>query len=695
MLSKETLKLACDLMINLAKQEKKVEINRQVLGQNLDFDAYQVFAYLDIESKNYINEVNIMNFLQKRNGIPCTVEELQFLIFFYDENFDGKISYTEFLNLILSDNNYALRKSTRERVGSCYGKSILPFNVEYSMVKLLQRELELIRTTWTIIAELKTRNDFNIHDLFHYMKGYGCITAQSMKLFLQRNFIEFDEEDIRTIIKRLDINKDSKVNFCEFHAFFCFPNLNCTCCSSCNCNCQNTNNNNMSIYNSNNSNNNSYISQINAQLKQAINNNNNSYNNINNGFNTKLNMRQSPERTTKANKVQRAKSSNNLKINNTSNNKNNNNNNNSDMKSPSLYSEQDTAYLSPSLQLVPSAKKLFSSNNKNKTNQITNEKTNNNNNNNKINNPNNNKNNNKNKNNTQYQFYNNNKNNISDKNSSNNLNKNIYKNNTYTDKFYINNNKNNSNCICSSEKRKNCKYCNNYPCYCNEIEFKAAEQNFLKFLCQLIEIESKIEEAKINLLMRSDFNVEDAFRIFENPENETISFQDLQKGLKQLGIFASLKELKLLMRRADIKNRGYINYGDFFDLLVPFQKIYRDNAERRIPSSFMPSYNKSEIFLYSTKIYLTNLFRLIISCEDQLNIFRENLIGVKTQLEKIFNKIDNSGLDYITDMELYMYLKNNGIDCNEIDNSLIFIRFDKNRNGKVEIWEIEEELTPS
>ena len=169
MLSQETLRLSCDLMINLAKQERRVEINRQVLGQNLEFDAYQLFAYLDVESKNYINEINLMSFLQQRNGIPCTIAELQYLIFLYDENFDGKISYMEFLNLVLSDNNYALRKNTRERVGSCFGKSVLPFNVEYSMVKLLQRELELIRTTWTIIAELKSRADFNIHDLFNLL----------------------------------------------------------------------------------------------------------------------------------------------------------------------------------------------------------------------------------------------------------------------------------------------------------------------------------------------------------------------------------------------------------------------------------------------------------------------------------------------------------------------------------------------
>ena len=646
MLSKETLKLACDLMINLADYEKMVEINRQVLGQNLNFDAYQLFVYLDTESKNYINEINIINFLQKRNGISCTLEEIQFLIFFYDENFDGKLSYTDFLNFVLSDNNYDIRKRTRERVGSCYGKSIIPFNVEYSMVKLLQKELNLIRSTWVIIDELKSKNDFNVHDLFHYFKGYGCITSQSIKLFLQRNFINFKEEDIRFIIKRIDIDRDSKINFCEFHAFFCFPNLKCTCCSPCNYNCQNIPNNKIMNISTRNNN----LNQINSNTANI----NYCYdtNLPNNESNFKLKIRLSPERTNKIKNVKRAQSSNNLKIN--------------------IISQKDSVLLSPSLQIVPSVKRIYRPNkNYNDTN-------------NKIYNIN--MNNIQNK--TTNIFYNSSINNISDnKNKNNQLNSSM--------NYINNNNKNKKNKICLLEKKKKCEYCNNYPCYCSNIEFKTSESNFLKYIYKLVEIESNIEEAKINLLMHPDFNVEDAFRLFENPENENISFSNLHKGLKHLGIIASLKEIKLLMKRVDIKNKGFIDYSDFFDLLVPFQKKYRDNAERRIPSSFIPVYNKSDIFLLSTKIYLINLFRLIISCENQLNIIKENIVEVKIQIEKIFNKIDNNGIGYISDVEFYIYLKNNEIISNELQSSLVFIRLDKNRDGKIELWEIEEELCPS
>ena len=187
MLSKKTLSIVCDLLMNIAEKEKQVEITRQVLCQNLNFDAYQIFSYLDHESKNYINEINLISFLNKKNGIHFTSEELEFLILLYDQNFDARLSYSEFLNIVLSDNNYELRKKARERIGSCSDNPTIPFNVEYSLVKLFQKILNLIRTTRKIIEELKMRNDFNVHDLFHYLKGYGNITNESMKIFLEKN----------------------------------------------------------------------------------------------------------------------------------------------------------------------------------------------------------------------------------------------------------------------------------------------------------------------------------------------------------------------------------------------------------------------------------------------------------------------------------------------------------------------------
>lgn len=64
MLSIETEARVAKLLINLAEGEKSVEINRQVLSEQLDFDPYQVFKRLDSQGKNSIDEYDVVDFLK-------------------------------------------------------------------------------------------------------------------------------------------------------------------------------------------------------------------------------------------------------------------------------------------------------------------------------------------------------------------------------------------------------------------------------------------------------------------------------------------------------------------------------------------------------------------------------------------------------------------------------------------------------
>ena len=481
MLSKNTISIFCDLLMNLSEKEKQVEISRQILCQNLNFDAYQVFSYIDRESKNYINEINLMILLNKKNKIPCTLEELQFLIFLYDENFDAKLSYSEFLNIVLSNNNYELRKSAREKICSNYDISTLSFNIEYSLIKLFQKELDLIRTTRILIDKLKSRNDFNVHDLFHYVKGYGNITHESMKIFLEKNLILFDNNDLNNIMKRMDINKDSKIDFDEFHQFLCFPKLKCNCCSFCQCNCLISNKN--------------------------------------------------------------------------------------------FYCDKE--------KLNDKYYKYYDNNDLMQISNIKNEKYENSNCHNYIN----------------HSFSNNDINKIGNK-------KQLYSLNLFQDNI--------QNCCCH--------FCNHS--HIND-EINNSENKFLYYITKLIEYESKIEEAKINLIKRPDFNIEDAFLIFSNPQKEIISFSDLKNGLKDLGLYLSDKEVKLIMNRADLDKKTFLNFDNFFDLLIPNEKKFRVNSKKKFNEEICSKNHKSDIFLLSTKIYLINLIRLLIQCENELNLIKK------------------------------------------------------------------------
>ena len=171
MLSIETEARVIKLFINLFEGERTVELTRENLAIQRDFDAYQIFQRVDRERKNFVDEYNIVDFL-KSNSIYCTNSEARLILSFYDSNSDGNLNYTEFLNMILSDSNYSIRRLARDRIGYRSG-NILSYDVEYSLTRLLERELELARAVEILVGDVRARYDFNVLDIYTLIQGYG------------------------------------------------------------------------------------------------------------------------------------------------------------------------------------------------------------------------------------------------------------------------------------------------------------------------------------------------------------------------------------------------------------------------------------------------------------------------------------------------------------------------------------------
>ena len=218
------------------------------------------------------------------------------------------------------------------------------------------------------------------------------------------------------------------------------------------------------------------------------------------------------------------------------------------------------------------------------------------------------------------------------------------------------------------------------------------EQNqFNDFLRKLMDVESKIEDAKISLAINPDFNCEDAFRLFETNDKGFLDKDDIKEGLNLLCIFPTDKELNLLMKRFDLQKNGFLNYGDFFDMVVPFEKNYRQRIENRPPRSCCPC-RSPEIFSNKTIYYLKNLFNLLINSEYAINNDRRLLGTLRLKLHDIFGLLDQDGKGYFDNKEMMEYFDNNGLLDNNRDADLLFIRLDKNRNGKIDYPEVEDEL---
>lgn len=218
------------------------------------------------------------------------------------------------------------------------------------------------------------------------------------------------------------------------------------------------------------------------------------------------------------------------------------------------------------------------------------------------------------------------------------------------------------------------------------------EQNqFNDFLKKMMEIESKVEDAKILLALNSDFNCEDAFRLFESNNKGFLNKDDIQNGLNSIGIFPTGKKLRLLIQRFDLSKNGFLNYADFFDMVVPFEKKYRQRVENRQIKNF-GAYRPSEVFSNKTIYDLNNVLNLILDFENELNDDRKLLKLLRLNLNDIFDILDKNKRGYFDYEEMMEYFKNNGILENNREADLLFIRLDKKRNGKIDYDEIEDEL---
>lgn len=68
-----------------------------------------------------------------------------------------------------------------------------------------------------------------------------------------------------------------------------------------------------------------------------------------------------------------------------------------------------------------------------------------------------------------------------------------------------------------------------------------------------METETEIEKMKMELALRCDFNVEDAFRIFELNGRGYLTEDDLKYGLSLIDILSTSRDIKILLKRFVLK----------------------------------------------------------------------------------------------------------------------------------------------
>ena len=212
--------------------------------------------------------------------------------------------------------------------------------------------------------------------------------------------------------------------------------------------------------------------------------------------------------------------------------------------------------------------------------------------------------------------------------------------------------------------------------------------NILKLIS---ETEIQIENQKIELSLREDFNIKDAFNFFCVSKKNYITEYDLKITLNNLGLYPNNDDITLLMKKYDISNNGLLNFIDFFDMLVPFNKEYRNRMEQK---SQLIITKDSKVFFDTTLFFLKNFFIFLIESEKKIEIMRQELYkGTNNAVMKLFNEIDKMlrGVFSISDYYQF-FIDKFGEVPNGID--LSFIRFDRKRKGEIDWMSFAYEFIP-
>ena len=213
MLTEETQKIFGNLLMIISKAENSIQITRQILSKSSNYSPNYLFSL--ISNSDQITDINLYNYLIGKN-IPITQIIAKLIILFYDQNMDNILFFEEFIKIINNNNlmNIGFLMENNDGINQ---------DIEFLFNKILQKEIDLCTKFISELKNLKSRNDFEIHKVFHHITNLNFINKIDLEKFLKQNNIEFLDNDINNIMRRLDINNDGVIDLEEFNFLFDFP----------------------------------------------------------------------------------------------------------------------------------------------------------------------------------------------------------------------------------------------------------------------------------------------------------------------------------------------------------------------------------------------------------------------------------------------------------------------------------------
>ncbi|KAL4476788.1 hypothetical protein ABPG72_010625 [Tetrahymena utriculariae] len=206
-----------DLILEIGKLEKKIEVVRQLLCEYPEFTPYTAFKRIDIRQVNEISSYDIRHFVQE-NSSTISITQCELFVKLFDKDADKHLSYDEFLDAILPQDNPRLRQKVlqKEPIALLPGER-LESEIEYTIIKLIDWESKGVQELEQEKYEFLGKNVSNIskflQDCFYLIdvERKGFFNDKQLESFFLHNSKVIFPEEVQAFFRRLTYNFSTDV----------------------------------------------------------------------------------------------------------------------------------------------------------------------------------------------------------------------------------------------------------------------------------------------------------------------------------------------------------------------------------------------------------------------------------------------------------------------------------------------------
>lgn len=182
-------------------------------------------------------------------------------------------------------------------------------------------------------------------------------------------------------------------------------------------------------------------------------------------------------------------------------------------------------------------------------------------------------------------------------------------------------------------------------------------------------MEKRLERVKIDLSLRTDFNLIDTFRIFDTEGKGWISPEEIRNGLTSslFNLAVSSRDISLYMTRYDRDRDGKLRYSEFCDSFLPIDRFHASLLAKKAPllgGSSIQNLRQELLFYPETREILVACFRMHFDNEREAEKIRVKISGMIPHLDlyHCFQLIDIKNDGQLDTQEVIIRLVTNSID---------------------------------